>query len=639
MSEVELNVVVESAEVDVEVVDVPVVDVEVVETSVAALLVVGPTGPTGLTGPTGAVGPEGPQGVPGPVGPQGLKGDTGDAGPVGPVGPAGVAGPKGDKGDKGDTGDQGLVGPTGATGAAGPAGPEGPTGPAGPQGPQGLKGDKGDTGSVGPAGPAGPVGASGPAGATGPVGPQGLKGDTGDTGPAGPAGADGSDGLSAYELAVADGFVGTESAWLASLVGPTGATGATGPTGPQGLQGDPGADGADGATGPQGPIGLTGPQGPAGATGGVGPAGDTGPAGPQGPQGDPGPVGPAGADGADLQVDGVGDYPLPDASAHTGEVWVTSSDGQFWVSSGSFWSWVDVRGPEGPAGPAGGSLPDVIPLPQVSDPAPTADLQLYSKRIANRSMLKAVQPSGRDYPFQPAFFQNAIWLVTPNQTSSVQAVGGNVTSVGTVSTQVPATLGSTTFPFATNFASAATANITCGTGMRDLQVRHGGVAGLVGGFFYFARVGFSDAAYASGGVAATGFRFFCGATSGTMAAIAGSDSPTGDFAGFHIIDNGTLQETTFQFATRNNTATTRVDTGVPFVARNVYDFYVFSRPGTTDEIWWRADNITTGMTYEGSQTATLPRSTVNLRVGAQLGTVNALARNLRIARLYCESDY
>lgn len=49
----------------------------------------------------------------------------------------------------------------------------------------------------------------------------------------------------------------------------------------------------------------------------------------------------------------MGDYPLPDASLHTGEVWVTSSDGQFWVSEGSFWAWIDVRGPAGPEGPQG----------------------------------------------------------------------------------------------------------------------------------------------------------------------------------------------------------------------------------------------------------------------------------------------
>lgn len=53
----------------------------------------------------------------------------------------------------------------------------------------------------------------GPQGATGPTGPQGQ---------------------SAYQVAVANGYVGTEMAWLASLVG---ATGATGPQGPAGANG------------------------------------------------------------------------------------------------------------------------------------------------------------------------------------------------------------------------------------------------------------------------------------------------------------------------------------------------------------------------------------------------------------------
>ena len=54
-------------------------------------------------------------------------------------------------------------------------------------------------------------------------------------GPQGEPGVDGQDGASAYEVAVADGFVGTESEWLDSLVGPAG---------------EPGAPGAPGAPGP-----------------------------------------------------------------------------------------------------------------------------------------------------------------------------------------------------------------------------------------------------------------------------------------------------------------------------------------------------------------------------------------------------
>ena len=53
----------------------------------------------------------------------------------------------------------------------------------------------------------------------------------------------GAAGLSAYQVAVANGFAGTETQWLASLTGATGATGPAGATGPQGLKGDTGATG------------------------------------------------------------------------------------------------------------------------------------------------------------------------------------------------------------------------------------------------------------------------------------------------------------------------------------------------------------------------------------------------------------
>lgn len=144
---------------------------------------------------------------------------------------------------------EGPQGPQGIQGATGPTGPVGAIGPAGPQGDQG---------------PQGPQGLPGSDGATGPQGPQGPQGATGATGPA---------GQSAYAVAVAAGFVGTEEQWLASLVGPQGPQGIQGPqgaTGPQGPQGIQGETGLTGATGAQGPQGI---QGDAGATGATGPAG------------------------------------------------------------------------------------------------------------------------------------------------------------------------------------------------------------------------------------------------------------------------------------------------------------------------------------------------------------------------------
>ena len=160
--------------------------------------------------------------------------------------------------------------------------------------------------------------------------------------------------ITAYQIAVKRGFIGTEDEWLASLKGdkgdpitwqgqydtleelqqahPTGEDGDAylvgshlywwdsdtsawvdagsiqGPEGPAGPKGDDGPSGPAGPAGPTGPQGepgpsVTGPTGPkgdqgepgqAGPTGPTGPKGDTGPSGPQGNPGQIGETGPAG---------------------------------------------------------------------------------------------------------------------------------------------------------------------------------------------------------------------------------------------------------------------------------------------------------------------------------------------------------
>ena len=92
---------------------------------------------------------------------------------------------------------------------------------------------------------------------------EGVPGRDGDPG------RNGDDGASAYGVALANGFVGTEIEWLASL---------TGKDGPQGEQGPAGADGSDAALpeggvqgqvlamGANGPVWIDLPDGPSPAT-------------------------------------------------------------------------------------------------------------------------------------------------------------------------------------------------------------------------------------------------------------------------------------------------------------------------------------------------------------------------------------
>ena len=184
-----------------------------------------------------------------------FKGERGEQGPIGPVGPKGADGLPGIKGERGADGAKGDKGDTGERGAIGPQGPQGQRGETGQQGLQGT---------IGPTGPKGDTGPKGADGLQGPIGSQGLQGERG------------QDGKSAYEIAVANGYDGNESQWLASLKGRDGSPGRDGRNGlsayeladgelvfgtvgkwleslkgAKGDKGEPGRDGRDGVGIPQ----------------------------------------------------------------------------------------------------------------------------------------------------------------------------------------------------------------------------------------------------------------------------------------------------------------------------------------------------------------------------------------------------
>ena len=159
----------------------------------------GVRGERGLQGERGAQGERGIQGLQGVQGLQGLPGVKGDAGA---------------KGEQGERGLQGLQGARGLQGERGLPGADGAKGDKGEQGERGLTGAKGDKGSDGL------------------DGKDGLPGAKGADGLPGKNGVDGKDGKSAYQIAVAQGFAGSEAAWLLSLKGE------------KGEKGDPGSGGS-----------------------------------------------------------------------------------------------------------------------------------------------------------------------------------------------------------------------------------------------------------------------------------------------------------------------------------------------------------------------------------------------------------
>lgn len=203
-----------------------------------------------------------------------------------------------------------------------------------------------------------------------------ITGGKGNTGPAGPQGPE---GLSAYEVAVENGFEGTEAEWLESLK--------EGPIGPAGLSAyevavENGFEGTEeewllsliGETGPQGPEGPGGPAGPAG------PIGESGPSGPAGPQGPIGPQGPAGANGTSFIWEGVYNpemtYDANDVVEYDGSAFICVVNGTSGILPSSLsenWNLLAQKGNTGATGATGPTGPTGATGPQGPAGLPTDD--------------------------------------------------------------------------------------------------------------------------------------------------------------------------------------------------------------------------------------------------------------------------
>ena len=96
---------------------------------------------------------------------------------------------------------------------------------------------------------------------------KGDKGEKGNTGAKGNPGQNGAEGKSAYAIAVEHGYENSEDEWLLSLKGEKGDTGERGEKGETGQQGEQGPKGEKGDPGDRGLQGIPGEKGEKGDTG------------------------------------------------------------------------------------------------------------------------------------------------------------------------------------------------------------------------------------------------------------------------------------------------------------------------------------------------------------------------------------
>jgi hypothetical protein len=258
-------------------------------------------------------------------------------------------------------------------------------------------------------------------------------------------------------------------------------------------------------------------------------------------------------------------------------------------------------------------------------------LNQYASNLAGRTLLKMIDSTGNISPIQPSLFENQVAIINAGSGTALNSFGTGVTSVGTLSH--PAVTEST--GYMVNFVSAGTSGSTAGTGTNAAMFFRGTGTGA-NGFFYQARVYFPDA-QAKYAHTTTGSRIFAGLTDQTMANTVGSDNPTGNRAGFSLVPARDTAAFNWKFVTKDGTTESVSDTGVAFTAQKVYDLYIYTpKAGTT--IHWRINNITDGVVTEGTVTNNLPTGSTAMRAGVQISTLEAVAHNVRLQRIYVEAD-
>jgi hypothetical protein len=269
-----------------------------------------------------------------------------------------------------------------------------------------------------------------------------------------------------------------------------------------------------------------------------------------------------------------------------------------------------------------------------SDPsAPaTGNLRLWAKKVVNRNTLTTRDENGNaPHSLQNALYDSSICIIATGSGSNLTNLGCEASSQGTVSHPAP---GQTT-AYMANFASAASTNAAAGTSSGTPSYFRGNVAGA-NGYFYYARGYLSNTLDKYADVS-TGSRVFFGMTDQTLANAVASDDPSGNRSGFSMVPSRDTSAFNWQFVTKDGSTEHVTDTGVTLEVDKIYDFYIYvPKQGTT--IYWEIQNLTDSTSASGTATNNLPIGFVAMRVAAGVGTLEAAVYEVRVQKLYVESD-
>jgi len=244
---------------------------------------------------------------------------------------------------------------------------------------------------------------------------------------------------------------------------------------------------------------------------------------------------------------------------------------------------------------------DVISLTeQLTPPAPTVGLRLYSKDSAKRQMPSVVSKSGAEYPLQASLAFNQIGFIRPYGNSTTYSTTGLVVGVsGTATARNVATTNFYTAIKRLGYVSGGGTGSTCGFRSSVAQFFRGN-ANNNGGFYAVFRFGISDA------VAVANARMFVGMTANTAAHA--NANPSGLLNVLGVAYDST--NTTFKIMHNDSAGVcTEFDLGADFpsntLSTDAFELVIFSAKGSAS-VEFQVTNLTKSITTYYSATTNIP---------------------------------
>lgn len=281
-----------------------------------------------------------------------------------------------------------------------------------------------------------------------------------------------------------------------------------------------------------------------------------------------------------------------------------------------------------------------------TEPAASAagTLNLYAKSIGGRLLLKSKGPSGIDIPYQPSIYQNkiAFWS-PPGTTATLPAVFGldSPTAIGTATARVTATTSLFTRMRKLGYVGSATAGTGAGWYSTQAQYTVGDGAGL-GGFYFVARFGCSDAATVAGAFT------FVGMTSSVAVPVYTSATGNPSVLTNAIGVGCNSGDTNLSIYYGGSAAQTPIALGANFPANSLstdmYELILFAPTNVNNVVYYRVTNLRTNAEASGTLTGVagtaLPASTTLLAPRLyRSNNATALGVSIDIVSVYIETDY